>query len=259
MKRFIIFCLLFALSFQSEAQYYAVSFKRDVAPLAVGIGLTGLGRILHNRADGPSLAEIEMLDIEDLNFLDRGTVFNDSRQARAISDVILYSSAVMPFVTYVSHKCRANGGAIALMVVETALINNGITSITKSSVERYRPFNYDPATDNETRLGRTSRESFISGHTSNAAAFAFLSARIITDLHPDLKHKHLIWLTASTIPAVIGYLRVRGGRHFPTDVIAGYIVGAATGYLIPSLHLVKNEHVKLSTTGIAGLRLSINF
>ena len=259
MKRSLIFSLLIVLSLQLQAQYYTASFERDVAPVAVGIGLTTLGIILKNNADGPSLAEIEMLDIEDLNFLDRGTVFNNSETARTISDVILYSSAAMPFVTYVSNKCRANGGAIALMVLETALINNGITSIVKSSVERYRPFNYNPGTDDETRLGSTSRESFISGHASNAAAFAFLSARIITDIHPELRRKHLIWITAATIPAVIGYLRVRAGRHFPTDVIGGYIVGAATGYLIPSLHLVKNEHVNISTAGIAGLRLSVKF
>ncbi len=259
MKMSIIFGILLVLSVETHAQYYTASFKKDVAPMALGLGLTGVGFLLNSSADGPSLAEIELLDINDLNFLDRGVVFNNSPNAESISDVVLYSSAVLPFATYISNKCRANGGAIALMVIETALINNGITNILKSSVERYRPFNYNPASDDEARLSGSSRESFVSGHTSNAAAFAFLTARIITDIHPEMKRKHLVWITAATVPAVVGFLRIQGGRHFPTDVIGGYIVGAATGYLIPSLHLVKNENINITTTGIAGLSLSVKF
>jgi len=48
--------------------------------------------------------------------------------------------------------------------------------------------------------------------------------------------KPIVWTAAATIPAITGYLRVRGGRHFPTDVIGGYIVGAAVGCLVPHLH-----------------------
>ena len=45
----------------------------------------------------------------------------------------------------------------------------------------------------------------------------------------------------------------------PDDVIGGYIVGVATGYLIPILHLVKNENINITTIGIAGLSLSVKF
>jgi len=51
----------------------------------------------------------------------------------------------------------------------------------------------------------------------------------------------LIWSAAVLIPAVTGFSRVNTHNHFPTDVIVGYIVGAAIGYLIPVIHKVENN------------------
>ena len=45
------------------------------------------------------------------------------------------------------------------------------------------------------------------------------------------------------IPAITGYLRVKAGKHYPTDTIAGYLLGATAGILIPQLHKKKMEKV----------------
>ena len=73
-------------------------------------------------------------------------------------------------------------------------------------------------------------------HTSLSAAGSFFAARVFSDYYPDSKWKPVVWGAAVAIPAVTGYLRVRGGRHFPTDVIAGYAVGALAGWGVPALH-----------------------
>lgn len=254
----ILVIIILAFSVEASSQYYFTSFNKDGATIAIGAGLTGLGFLLDTNSDNPSLSEINMLDPNGLNFLDRGAIDNYSSRAQTVSDILLYSSATLPFITYFSKKCRADGGSIAIMALETALITNGITNIIKVSADRYRPFNYNPNVDIEMKLGSDSNRSFVSGHTSNTTAFAFLTARIITDLHPEM-NKKLVWATAATIPAVIGYLRVRAGKHFPTDVIGGYAIGAAVGYLIPSMHLVKNNNLTIQTVGIAGTRLVLNF
>ena len=255
---FVIGILVF-YCVRGQAQYYTASFKKDAAPLAVGLGLTALGLVLENNADRAVLEEINLLDRNDLNFLDRGTVDNFSATAQTVSDVILYSAATMPFITYFSNKCRSNGGVIALMALETGLLTGGITNIIKATASRYRPFNYNPMVDESIKLGDSSRKSFISGHASTTASFAFLTARIITDIHPDMKNKYVIWSVAATIPAVIGALRVRAGKHFPTDVIGGYLVGATVGYFIPSMHLVKDNNLNISTNGISGMNVSLKF
>ena len=48
--------------------------------------------------------------------------------------------------------------------------------------------------------------------------------------------KTVTWISAATIPAAMGVLRVRSGRHFPTDVITGYAVGALLGWAVPYIH-----------------------
>lgn len=78
------------------------------------------------------------------------------------------------------------------------------------------------------------------------AANTFFFAEIFSEYYPESKWKPVVWGGAIAIPAVTGYLRVRGGRHYPTDVIAGYALGAAVGYFIPKLH----EKAALAKKGI---------
>jgi len=258
-KDLLVVIVLTLLYGHVSAQYYEVSFKKEIAPMAIGVGVTTLAVVINNNSAEPQIDEINLLDVNNLNFLDRGVINNSSQTAQDLSDVLLYGSIALPFVTYTTANSRSNGGAIILMIAETALINNGITNIIKGTAARYRPFNYNPAVDIQTKLGSGSRKSFVSGHTSNVTAFSFLTARIITDLHPEMSHKYIVWGTAITIPAVVGYLRVSAGKHFPTDVIGGYILGASVGYLIPRIHLKNNKNLQLTTAGISGFNLSLKF
>ncbi len=88
------------------------------------------------------------------------------------------------------------------------------------------------------KLTKNTRRSFFSGHTSHVAASTFFTAKVLTDINPDGSNNSLYWITAATIPAITGYLRVKGGKHFPTDVIVGYAVGALVGILVPELHKI---------------------
>jgi len=54
-----------------------------------------------------------------------------------------------------------------------------------------------------------------------------------------------LWISAATIPAIAAGLRVASGRHFPTDVLTGYAVGALVGYYIPELHKKKTQNISM--------------
>jgi membrane-associated phospholipid phosphatase len=83
--------------------------------------------------------------------------------------------------------------------------------------------------------------SFYSGHTSNTASISFFTAKVFSEYITDNTAKIFIWSAAVLIPAVTGFSRINTHWHFPTDVIVGYIVGAAIGYLIPLIHTRESD------------------
>jgi membrane-associated phospholipid phosphatase len=69
-----------------------------------------------------------------------------------------------------------------------------------------------------------------------AAASMFFMAKVYSDYHPNSRWRYAVWTVAALSPATTALLRVRAGKHFPIDVALGYVVGAATGYLVPFAH-----------------------
>jgi len=113
------------------------------------------------------------------------------------------------------------------------------------------------------RTDETSIISFLSGHTAQTAGFSFFMAKVITDYHPNMRTevKAGIWSFAVALPVVTGYFRVKGGKHFNSDVMTRFAVGGAIGWLVPHLHKTKNPDSKLSMipfnyNGATGLSLS---
>lgn len=92
----------------------------------------------------------------------------------------------------------------------------GTTYVLKEVVGRLRPSGSIP-TNIETDF------SFPSGHATASMAFYGFTAYILCQLYP-LRAKAI--LSAATIVILlIGFSRLYLGLHFPTDVIAGYVVG----------------------------------
>ena len=136
---------------------------------------------------------------------------------------------------------RGEGFAIAGMALQTLFITDATTNTIKAMAKRFRPYTYNPDVPTKAKLNSGARYSFVSGHTSITAAFGFFSAKVYSDLYPESPWKPVVWTIGATIPAVTGYLRYRAGKHFPTDIIGGYILGAATGFLVPHLHKKKRN------------------
>ncbi len=74
-------------------------------------------------------------------------------------------------------------------------------------------------------LAPADKFSFPSGHT----AAAFLMATLISTFYPEYT------LLGYSIAALIGSSRVLLGVHFPTDIIAGIVLGIGSAMLAPSL------------------------
>ena len=249
----ILICTFFyQIGVHAQEKTYILDTKKDLILSGVGIGLNVLA--LSINTEGPTLEGIDGLNENDLWSLDRSAIRNSSQTAVTMSDVILYSALSVPLAIYSDKKCRHEGLAIGIMGMEAFLLTNGLTVITKKVVERYRPFVYNPNVPIQEKLSSGARLSFFSGHTSMTTAMSFFATKVVTDLYPDMRHKWLAWTIGATTPALIGYLRYEGGKHFLTDVITGYAVGALIGYFVPASHLNKKLNVGISFAGTLDFR-----
>ena len=236
MYRLFFLILLFIPGLAQTQSPYELNTTREVSLIGGGALLVGSSILLGNNVEPLTREEIELLDINAIPKIDRYAARQWSIPAQRFSDVLLYSSFAYPLLFLADEKGRDNIGKIGLFTLQGLLINTGLTNLTKVLAKRTRPFVYNPEVPIELKLKEDARYSYFSGHTSTPAFMAFLSANIYQDLHPDSDFKPVIWALAATIPALTGYKRIRGGKHFFTDVLTGYLVGAAVGFLIPALH-----------------------
>jgi len=225
---------------------YSTTFKKELPFIVTSAVVFGAGFLSASDKTEPfTKEELENNPpkMSSINFIDRSSADNWSPQIANASDYVLFSTALLPALFLSEHHTSTDITKLAIMYIEVFTINYGLTEIAKNTVARKRPYVYNPEVPIGSRVGGDSKKSFFSGHTSQTAAACFYFAKVIDDYHPTLQKniKRGIWAFAIAVPAVNGYLRVKAGKHFPTDVISGYIIGAATGLLVPQLHRTKRS------------------
>jgi membrane-associated phospholipid phosphatase len=230
--------------------------KRDLylLPLSLTTNFTA-GYLIDKMTYNLSISEIEQLDRNSINVFDRPATYTWNRNLNSVSDVFSEMFPILPaafFIPQVFHGEWKNVAALGIMYVEIYMFTKGLTRLTKSFSGRIRPYLYNTSFTVEERFGlqgETAPEastSFISGHTSGIFAAAVFIGKAFTDIYGVSKWSYLVWGTSLSIATFGGYCRVASGEHFPTDVIAGALVGGAIGYLIPVLHKVKMENTNVS-------------
>jgi membrane-associated phospholipid phosphatase len=223
--------------------------KKDFLLLPLGVGMTIFGESLCDNHRSITLGEIKSLDRKDVNGFDRSATYNWSPQwgdrSDTYRDILTYSSLFLLSVPPLFHAKFSETGTVVLMFTESVLFLSGITFIIKAEAGRRRPYVYNTDLSVEERYamgGNDAFFSFFSGHTAAAFTAATFLSKVISDIHGDSIWTKLLWGSSLTVAAMTGYARVKAGKHYPTDVIAGAAVGFAIGYLIPALHKKKNNN-----------------
>ena len=250
---------VFGQSNNSDGPYY-LSLKREMLYGSAGALSLGMGTYLQNNLNAPLRRDLEISSYSQINGFDRIGSNVELGNSRKLSDYGMYAGVALPGLLLLNKDTRSDFGKITILYAETMAIAGGLTNISKASFARPRPYVYGPEWVPGTRLSSGDQAAFVSGHTSISAAGSFFFARVFSDYHPDSKLKPYVWGLAATVPAVTGYLRVRAGRHYPTDVIAGYALGATVGYLVPTLHKKKilPKGMRVSA-GLNGMNLNYQF
>lgn len=215
---------------------YNLNWKKELV-YSSGAGLLAAGGILARIQTRPfTEAQINSLDKYNIPGFDRPATNKWNPDAALASDIILYGSVTLPAFLMIDKRMRKDFLVIGFIYAQTAMLTLGATELTKGLSRRVRPFVYNENVALERKMERDARLSFFSGHTSITTALCFTTAKVFSDYSDNPTHEALVWTAAATVPIATAYLRYEAGKHFPSDVIAGYFIGGAIGYLVPWLH-----------------------
>lgn len=261
--------LVFAISFSAFSQTYSTagdkefespyktSWAVDGPLVGVGVGLNVLGVKLIQEKESLTVAEMNALSKDDVPAIDRFIAGNYSTRADEVSYYPFYGSFAVPFVMILADgNMRSNAGQLSVMFVESMATTGALFTITAGLVDRPRPLAYNTSVPEDERREGGAQRAFFAGHTAATASATFFAAKIYSDFYPDSAAKPYVWTAAALVPAYVGYLRAEAGKHFLTDNIVGYAVGAASGILIPELH--KKRDRKFNIAPAMGLDVSGN-
>ena len=215
---------------------YALSWKLDAPMAGVSLGLNTTSFFLERNLQPLSPAAYLSLDRTNVWSIDRSATYNWSPSAAKISDGFLVFGILSPTLLFLDKDIRKDALTITTMGLQTIALSNGLTTLAKTLVKRPRPFMYNMDVPYSYKDKKDARLSFFSGHTSATAAMSFFTAKVYHDYHPGERSRLWVWGGAALVPAVTGYLRWKAGKHYFTDIITGYVIGALVGIIVPELH-----------------------
>ena len=110
--------------------------------------------------------------------------------------------------------CKRNYRAM-LFTLLTIGVGNSINQLLKHFFERPRP----------EILDQLSTYSFPSGHSQMSVLYLFTIAYLFSNMTNSNLKAMTIWSIAIVLAFFIGLARIAEGRHYPTDVLAGWSIG----------------------------------
>lgn len=226
-----------------EQQNFPYELKAGKDLVISGVGLAGFvaGGILYMDRRGMTIEHLKGLSSTNINKFDRAAVNYYSTGMAGMSDITVTTlGAFSGGYLLADRHIRSKWFTAGIMYGQTLLYTGALGMLAKGLVVRERPYTYNSLATTETKLEPDATRSFFSSHTAFAfASMSFLS-RIVYDCYPEAKWRWWVWAGGLASGLAVGYMRYRAGKHFPTDIIAGAVVGISTGWTIPLFHRRKD-------------------
>lgn len=238
---------------RKHGKVYHINPAVDIPIAVAGTAWTLYGFSKIYGRDAVSEAEILALDRNDINKFDRPVTKHYSESAKSTSDMFFYGSQPLPLVLLFDKRIRKDALRVGLMYLEAMAITGTLYTTAAMSANRFRPYAYNPDVEMGTKTRGGARNSFFAGHVALVGTATFFMAKVYSDYHPEMNNKWILYTVAGAATATTGYLRMRAGQHFRTDVLLGTAVGTLSGLLVPTFHKNHNADPRLTVSPLLGI------
>ncbi|QKG53129.1 phosphatase PAP2 family protein [Hymenobacter sp. BRD67] len=240
---------------QETPSPYHTRFAVDGSIILGEAAVSAFGLYRSQQRSGLTNTQIAALNKNDIPRFDRFSAGYYSQSAQTTSDLICYPTlAIAPGLLALNPAVRSHYGQVLALYVQTVLATDAIFATAIGNVTRYRPYLYGPE-GGDLRNGHIATNSFFSGHAGHTATATFFVAKVFHDFNPDSPAQPYVWGAAAVVPAAVAYFRIEAGKHFLSDNIVGYAVGATMGVVVPQLHKVAGRQ-GLSLAPLQGVNVN---
>lgn len=230
-----MFCLFLFWGFQSIHAQYNYRPKFDVIAGSVSFAGLGTSLYLQRKVDPLSVQLINGLNRQSIHPFDRIATYQWNKNIAKLSDGLAVSACILPFYFALDKNNRRDFPKILNVTGQSVLFSLALSNGFKLG-KRNRPFLYNSDVPLEEKLKSDARMSFFSAHTTTVSSMCFSFAFAYDTYHKGSKHTPYVYAGAIVVPAIEGFLRVKAGKHYPSDVIVGYLVGLGSSYLMYRIH-----------------------
>lgn len=282
MTRLTILFILLAFanfSFSQNSTYwekespYEVSWTKDliISGVAAGSLLFGNYKLKNEPIPQFVMGSFTQADIEKINKFDRIVAGDWDIDAKDKGKIFKSTARfVVPMALVGLPGSMESRAKLALIYVQGRALNGGLVQLAKGTTNRYRPYTYMPLDEIELLTGEAEEEfledvvdddiedSFFSGDAATTSYGLMFFAKVYNDYYPDSRWKYVVWGTAGIGTGLGAYYRAKSGKHFPSDVIVGSIVGGGLGILLPHLHKSNDSNLSVAPLN-NGLSLTLRF
>jgi hypothetical protein len=191
--------------------------------------------------DKEELAEITGDTVRGFDRHALSFVGSKHRHYQDLSDNLLKALVGLPLLLLLDKRIRHAWQEVLALYAWTHALTYTIYSFSPlgpAFVDKYRPIVYYADLPEAIRNLGNNRNARFSGHTANGACAAFFMAKVYNDFYPsqDSAAKYGRYLLAYTAPILLGWLRTKALKHFPSDVLQAIVVGGTCGIMVPELY-----------------------
>lgn len=229
----------------AEGDDYTLNFAQDFTITLTAAGMTGLGTFLYYRMEIPD----DFYDQDELLPWDRPFAGRYSETADRMSDVgtilAVAPLAVGGYALYSGNSTGKEFATFSLMLLQSIGISNGINHAVRALEIWPRPFIYAESGEGKEKTKEAKAEaygSFFSGHATAAFCIATFTDQWFRTVYKSSPYTSIVRATAYSLAGLESVLRVAAGKHYPSDVIVGALVGTGVSFGVLSLHKNRNEN-----------------